>query len=132
MLSAGLHATWNFISKKHNPSAAFYMMASMTGSVIWLIFFILSGIDFKNLPNSFYVMLLGSVCFETIYCGSLAYAYRKCDISLAYPLGRALPVVMVAAVSMLFHLGHPLSYIQISGMVVIFGGCLLMPLKKIT
>ena len=40
-------------------------------------------------------------------------------------------VVMVAAVSMLFHLGQPLNYIQISGMIVIFSGCLLMPLKKI-
>ncbi|MCI7643543.1 MAG: hypothetical protein MST10_04190 [Lentisphaeria bacterium] len=131
LLSAGLHATWNFISKKHNPSAAFYMMASMTGSAIWLTFFLLGGIDFTRLPGAFYAMLLGSIGFETLYCGSLAYAYRKCDISLAYPLGRALPVVMVAAVSMLFHLGQPLNYIQISGMIVIFSGCLLMPLKKI-
>ena len=44
-VSVFLHAGWNFISKKNTPSAAFYMLSSATAALIWLGFFLHSGIS---------------------------------------------------------------------------------------
>jgi len=129
LISVFLHAAWNFMSKRANPSGAYYMLSSGTASMLWLGFFLLSSLSLASLPWIFWVFLTGSILSEGIYMLGLAYAYRNCDISMAYPLGRALPVLMVAAVTLIFGLGKTPSGIALCGMLVIFFGCILLPLK---
>ena len=43
---------------------------------------------------------------------------------------RALPVLLVAAVTSLFGIGKPLDAAAVTGMIIVFAGCLLMPLEK--
>lgn len=133
LVSAVLHAGWNFLSKSKRPSAAFYLLASMTSILLWLPFLLLSDTHWSALPGRFWLLTLGSGISEVIYFLGLFHAYRKSDISMAYPLARALPVLMVAAVTLLFGLGRATpGTLALSGMVVVSAGCLLMPLKHLS
>lgn len=130
-VSVFLHVTWNMLSKGVSPSLAFYSLMSFTASIIWLPFFIVSGIQLAQLPPVFYLLAGGSILGEIIYMAGLAYGYKKSDISLVYPVVRALPVMLVALVTMVFGLGKRLDGFDLLGMLLITGGCFLMPLKSL-
>jgi drug/metabolite transporter (DMT)-like permease len=66
--------------------------------------------------------------FEAVYFIGLAGAYRHGDMSVAYPLARAIPVMLVALITTIFSLGKPLSLIGIAGILLVALGCLLLPL----
>lgn len=132
LLSVFLHAGWNFISKRSVPSVAFYALSSGTAALFWLPFFLLDG-DFRlaDMPVDFWIFLGGSVFFEVIYVCGLAYSYRVGDISLVYPLARALPLLFTAAVAFVFGLGtRTPGPLALAGMGVVFFGGLLMPLRS--
>ena len=129
-ISIFLHVTWNMLSKGTKPSLAFYVLMSFTAAVIWLPCFIISDISFFELPPLFYWLLAGSIAGEIIYMAGLAYSYRNNDISLVYPVVRALPVMLVAVTTMIFHLGKPLTAWDVAGMFILTAGCMIMPVKS--
>ena len=128
--SVFLHATWNMLSKSNKPSMAFYSIMAVTASLLWLPFFFISKVDFLHLPWPFYLFLLISIFGEVIYMLGLARAYKFSDISYVYPVVRALPVLLIAAVTLIFHLGARPSNMALLGMLIIVVGCLMMPLKN--
>ncbi len=127
-VSVFLHAGWNFLSKSRRPSAAFYMLASATSIVLWSTAFLTAEVRWGELPAGFWLLVSGSVACEVLYFYGLFRAYRLCDISMAYPLARALPVVMVALITILFGLGRTPGGFALAGMAVVSFGCLLIPL----
>ncbi len=129
-LSVFLHAAWNFLSKKGNPSGAFYLLMGVAGTVITFFALPLSDLSLSELPGKFWLFLAGSFFFEMFYNLGLAYGYRAADISLIYPMGRAMPVLLIAAVSMLLGIGERPGGTALAGMLIIFSGCILMPLKN--
>ena len=129
-VSVFLHAGWNFISKKNTPSAAFYMLSSATAALIWLGFFLHPGISCSALPGRFWWILAFSWFGEMLYCIGLAYGYRRGDISLVYPLGRSLPVLLTAVATISLGLGKMPDALALGGMVLISIGCLFLPLKN--
>ena len=54
------------------------------------------------------------------------YAYKYSDISLAYPMARALPVLFTLLLTSLFGWGRNLAVWSWCGMLIIFGGCMMM------
>ena len=129
-VSVFMHAAWNFLGKKESPSSAFFLLAAVAGMIFCLPFAICSGVDFFSIPLKFWFILLCSCVFNWLYFFSLASGYRAGDISLVYPLGRSLPVLSTAAVTMLLGIGKPLSVNAVIGMVVLFVGCVILPLQK--
>jgi drug/metabolite transporter (DMT)-like permease len=131
LASVFLHAGWNFISKKSVPSLAFYSLSCGTAALLWLGPFLLAEFQTAAMSASFWTLVFFSVLFEILYVSGLAYAYRASDISLVYPMARALPLLLTALVTALFGLGSrqpgPLALL---GMLIVFFGCLLMPLKR--
>ena len=133
LASVILHAGWHFISKSQNPVMAFFLLVSVGGFMTALPFALCSGVSLSGLPAEFWVFLViggisGSVCNI-----GLSFAYRLSDVSLAYPLARALPVLLTAGVTGV--IGYfsgagitPLGWIGTAGMIIIFIGCLMMPL----
>ena len=132
LASAGFHASWNLLSKSKRPSMAFYMQASMTAAIMWLgmVCWGIPKVNWSNVPSAFYIMVVGSVICEVLYFTSLANTYRRADISMAYPMARALPVLFTAILTLLFHIGKPLSPYSLIGMILIFFGCFIMPLPS--
>lgn len=129
-ISVFMHATWNFLSKKDSPTLAFFWLSSLAGGVFWISGAVFSGVEFWNLPGSFWGFFLLSNLFEVLYSLALAYGYRNGDISLVYPLGRSLPVLLTAVITSIFGLGKQPSFLAMAGMAVIFCGCIIMPLQK--
>lgn len=126
--SVFLHATWNMLSKSNKPSIAFYAIMAVTASLLWLPFFCISKVNFLGLSWQFYLFLLISIFGEVIYMLGLARSYKFSDISYVYPVVRALPVLLIAGVTLLFNLGERPSNMALFGMVIIVAGCLMMPL----
>ena len=52
---------------------------------------------------------------EVIYYLGLAGMYLHGDMSVAYPLARALPVILLALVTVSLSLGQPLSAVYVTG-----------------
>ena len=129
-LSAFLHATWNFLSKKGNPSGAFYLITSCTAVLATSVFFITSELPLGDLPLKFWMFYLFSVGFEVCYALGLAYGYKAADISLVYPLGRATPLLLIAVISIVFGLGKVPSGLALVGMGIITIGCIMLPLES--
>ena len=128
--SVFLHAGWNFISKKNNPSLAFFTVMAFAGGAPWIYFAITSGIDITALPSKFWYLFAASIFFETVYMFGLAYGYKLGDMSMVYPLGRAFPVLFVADVTLIFGLGKTPSVCAISGMVIVAAGCIILPMTR--
>ena len=128
-VSVFLHVAWNMLSKGTKPSVTFYCLMSLTASCIWLPFFLMSDISFLRMPFPFLLLVAGSLLGEVFYMVGLACAYRRSDISLVYPVVRAMPVMMVAVVTTVCGLGKSLDFYDFAGMLLISAGCLLMPLR---
>ena len=133
LASVVLHAGWHFISKSQRPPLAFFLLISFGGFCSTLPFTLASGIDLSALPGKFWLMVsFGAFCGVVCNTG-LSFAYRLADVSLAYPLARALPVLLTAFVTECIYFstgyGAPLGIAGIIGMIVIFAGCIIMPLN---
>jgi drug/metabolite transporter (DMT)-like permease len=129
LVSAAVHATWNLLGKRGNPSAAFMLVANTLGCLFLFPVFVLPGNPLAGFsaPVWGYLVLTGA-CQALYYIG-LAYAYQSGDLSLAYPLARSTPVLMVAALTAWFGWGAPLSSRAILGMSLIVTGCLILPVQ---
>lgn len=130
LASVFLHALWHFISKSREPTPAFFVVVSASCLCTTLPFALTAGIDFHLLPWKFYLLVFcGS--FSGVVCDiGLSYAYRLADVSLAYPLARALPVLMTAVLTILLRIGRTPAPLALFGMLVITVGCILMPMKN--
>ena len=126
-ISVFMHVAWNMLSKTTRPSTAFYLIMNFVGGIIWLPFFIQSASAFWGVSPLFYWLLAGSCLFEVIYMYGLAHGYKHGDISLIYPLVRALPVVMLAVITLAAGIGKAFDLLTFGGMVMIAAGCFIMP-----
>ena len=121
-----LHSLWHFLCKSSGKaSMSFYALFSTSLFLTMLPGALLSGIFF-NLPAeviryAFWGAFCGAVCNAGMMLG-----YKYSDISLAYPAARALPVFFTMAATGIFGLGKPLSVTAVTGMLIIFSGCIAM------
>jgi len=127
LISAFMHAGWNFLSKANHPTIAFFVVVNGTIAILTIPFLFLAGIPYPELGRSFWLLLAGSILFETLAVVGLAGAYRKQDISIAYPLARALPVLLVAVTTMLFGIGQRPGLFSWIGFAIVAAGCVLLP-----
>ena len=126
--SAVLHASWNLLAKRSSMSVAFYAAICMTAASMWLHTQLWTPVHVWSLPALFYIYLLCSISSDFLYCLGLVRAYRTMEMSTAYPMMRALPLLLTAAVTSLAGWGKPLTPLALLGMGIVFVGCLMMPL----
>ncbi|MBT6149017.1 MAG: multidrug DMT transporter permease, partial [Gemmatimonadetes bacterium] len=101
IVSAILHAGWNYIGKTRTPTAAFFAVANATGFVVLLPLLLMHHKAVAAWPDSVWGWIVLTGAFQAIYCGALARAYRAGDISVAYPLARSSPVLVVMVTTFL-------------------------------
>jgi drug/metabolite transporter (DMT)-like permease len=73
------------------------------------------------------MLVLATGVAQAVYFFGLAGAYRRGDMSLAYPLARALPVLLVAAISLALGRGAGIGFLGLAGMILIAAGCIMLP-----
>lgn len=130
-ISAFMHAGWNLLSKSQYPSSFFFLIASTAGALllspVLIIYWdtVVHGISFQ-------VWQLVSMAglFMALYYIALAGAYRAGDISIAYPIARSFPVIVVSVVTLILGRADQVSGLCITGIVLVVGGCFLIPLQR--
>ena len=130
-VSTILHASWNLLAKKYHMTLPFYALIGVTSILMWGQVQFWTPVPVWPMPWQFWASLAGSVTSDAvIYCGGLVMAYRYMDMSSAYPMMRSLPILFTVAVTSVFGMGKGLNPFVICGMVMVFFGCMCMPLKK--
>jgi uncharacterized membrane protein len=130
LLSTCFHAGWNLLTKSGKPSPLFFFILTVSTVLLVSPFFLCNLRGIQAIPQKFWLLLLLTGIFETMYYTGLSQAYRHGDISLVYPLVRALPVLLVPFVCFLLGIGKDLSFAALAGMGLIGVGCLMMPVKS--
>lgn len=130
VLSAFMHAGWNLLSKHQHPSAAFFLVASTTGSLFLSPALVLyRDTLLHHIPARVWMLLFITGFFMALYFISLAGAYRAGDMSIAYPLARSSPVIVVSVVALMLGRGDQISAMCVAGIILVVGGCFLIPLQ---
>ena len=133
ILSAFLHAEWNLLSKRQHPTAAFFLIASLAGSFLLApSLFLYGNMLVQNIPTRIWAHLFASGFFLALYYICLAGAYRAGDMSVAYPLARSSPVIVVTIVTLILGRGDQVSTLCVVGIALVVGGCFLIPLQRVS
>ena len=75
------------------------------------------------------MLLLGAGFFQALYFSGLAGAYRHGDLSIAYPVARTLPVLLVLAISYLLGRGAQISSQAAMGSVIVVISAFFLPMR---
>lgn len=126
--SAFMHASWNFISKRRSPSLAFFFVAAVSAALVVSPLLIVYRHALPLVSPPVWGLIGCTGMAQAVYFSGLAGAYRRGDMSLAYPLARALPVLAVAAISLLLGRGNQIGRLSLAGMALISVGCIVLPL----
>lgn len=130
VLSSFTHAGWNLLGKNSRATPASFVMANMAGVVLLLpavvIFFPL----IRRMSGSVWGLLGVTGAFQALYYASLSSAYRRGDMSVAYPIARALPILFVTAMSFLLGRGKAISHLGLIGFAAVLLGALLLPMRS--
>lgn len=131
-ISATVHAAWNFIGKKQSPSPTFFLLANTLGFLCLTPVVLTHTGLVGHFPERVWLFLVATGFFQAVYYSGLAGAYRNGDMSIAYPLARSMPVLMVAGANTLLRHGEPLTAQSIAGMVLIAVGGVILPMDPNT
>ncbi|BCL62153.1 DMT transporter permease [Desulfomarina profundi] len=129
-ISVFAHVLWNLLSKQQNPTGAFFLLAT-TAAVLCLLpgFWIFREGFIQISPLVwFFVFITG--LFQAIYYIGLAAAYRQGDMSLAYPLVRAIPVLLITICNFIFGRGEQIGEAGLAGILIVAFGCLILPMQE--
>ena len=127
VVSAGLHASWNMVARKNRMTVPFYTIICTAAMLFWLHVQFWTPVAVWSLPGKFWLMLYASVLADVVYCLGLVQTYKRMEMTTAYPIMRALPIILTALATAALGWGKPLSVFSISGFLIVFIGALLMP-----
>ena len=128
IFSAFIHASWNFHAKRIHPTVGFFVVGTAVGVLSLTPIVIYHHDLLASIPARGWLLVLAGGTFHAIYYYGLATAYSLGDMSIAYPLARSLPIVIVSTVTLAFGLGGPISTQALIGFVFIVGACVLLPM----
>ena len=128
LLSALCHTCWNTLSKLSDADPmTFLTKALLYSSVMYFPLFVWIQFNIDYTPI-YTICVIGSGGFCGIYFFSLAKAYEHGHISIAYPVARSFPILVLAWAGLL--LDEIPSMIGIFGISLIIFGCFMLPIKK--
>ncbi len=130
VISALTHAGWNLFSKKDYPSTASFLLANLFGTILLVPLLISGRYQVLQIMQQFWPLLLLTGFFQALYFAGLAFAYKKGELSVAYPLARSLPTLMVTVVVFTFGQGGTIGTPALFGMSLIVAGGFLIPLQS--
>ncbi|MDW8369278.1 MAG: DMT family transporter [Geminicoccaceae bacterium] len=121
LAAAGLHAAWNALVKQGGDPFLRLALVILTGSAVCLplLPFV------PPPPAAAWPWLLGSVAIHIAYDSFLCLAYRRGDLSLAYPVARGLAPPLVALAGF-FLAGERLAAGELLAVALVSAGILLL------
>ncbi|MGY0215980.1 EamA family transporter [Endozoicomonadaceae bacterium StTr2] len=130
LISAFMHAGWNYLGKRTEPSPAAFTISICGGCILIVPLLLFFTAEIKSIPAGIWLLLVFSSLCQAIYYYFLSLAYREEDMSIMYPFARAVPVLLVPPLVWLLGQGVSLSALHWQGMGLIVAGCLLLPMQS--
>ena len=124
LFSTLLHASWNLLAKHGSGAPALFPRVLLAIAVPGLLLGLLGEWRAAALLPEIWPFLLVTGAFQAAYFLGLTMGYRAGDLSLVYPLVRALPVLLVGVFDVLR--GQVPDGIGWLGLALVLGGCLLV------
>ncbi|HKK48721.1 MAG TPA: EamA family transporter, partial [Alkalispirochaeta sp.] len=124
VFSSLVHAGWNVLSKRSSADGAYYTVAAMAGFIAMVPLIGLWRETFLNMPPKVWLYLVPTGLFQGIYFAGLSGAYRTGEMSVAYPVARAVPVLLVPLAAILVGTGEIPGPAAAIGMVLVAAGLL--------
>ena len=129
LLSATLDASWNLLAKKERMTVPLYAAAITSNSILFSWYLAFAPVSPASLPRAFWIPCAVAVAATALFAIGLPLAYRFLDMTTAYPMMRALPILLVAGATSAFGIGTPLSGAAKAGMALVFAGCLVLGMR---
>ena len=129
LISAILNVCWNLMMKRGNSTLAFYLLATVFGGLCLLPLYVPILPKLAHVPQQVWWALLATGLFQLIYIIGLTGAYRAGDISVAYPILRSLPPVLVAMAAIPLARADHISLLCWVGVVGILVGGAMLPIR---
>ena len=117
VVSAFVHAGWNLLGKRDSSNGAYFCIAAATGALVILPLVVLWNEAVWRMPTAVWWYLIPTGLFQGLYFTGLSGAYRSGDLSVAYPVARAFPVLLVPLASALLGIGEGATILALGGMV---------------
>lgn len=129
VLSASMHAGWNLFSKSRSPTIGFFQLSTL-GTILWFspVLFMTTDLISKISLQLWGVLLIAGL-FQAIYYVGLAGAYARGALSIAYPLARSIPLLLIVAFTFAIGRGSELSFTAIFGIFAIVLGAFILPMN---
>lgn len=128
ILSAYIHAIWNFLAKRSENKLVFIWLAKIFQTLIYLpvIIFLIRG---STIPIYGWYAILGSGMIHIFYWLFLSRAYSNEDLSIVYPISRSAPAfVLVFAV---IFLNEKVKWPGIIGILIILLGLYIISFESL-
>jgi drug/metabolite transporter (DMT)-like permease len=126
-LSVLIHVGWNTLTKRQHPSAAFFLLATAFGTLLLAPAAALYAERIPLIPAEAWWTLLATGFCQALYMIGLAAAYRAGDMSVAYPLARSIPPLLVALAALPLGRADRIDPLCVVGIALITVGALLVP-----
>lgn len=130
VVSAVIHASWNMIGKRESSSPIFFLYTSVYACLALLPVLVTHMGVLGCISMYVWFLLFATGAFQAIYYCGLAFAYKSGQMSVAYPMARSAPVLIVAMISILIGKEHQLTPLAILGMVLVAAGGLVLPIER--
>lgn len=130
LVSAFLHAGWNYLLKKSDRKIVFIWWFLLLFSIIYipiLLFFLPE----DPIPPKGWICIVASGLIHGVYFGCMGGAYQRGDLSLVYPLARGSGPLFVPILAVLL-LGEEISLLGGIGILLIIGGVYCVHLRSFT
>lgn len=127
LISAFTHAAWNLLSKSSGDPVSFLRMVLRYATLCYLPFFLVFQF-YCSYTGTVLACIVGSGVTIAFYIICLSQAYRHGQVSVAYPIARSFPILVVAGAMILW--GRAPSPTALGGMLLVVAGCFVLPLKR--
>ncbi|QPC82486.1 EamA family transporter [Phototrophicus methaneseepsis] len=122
LLSAVFHALWNFIAKRAQGGVSFLWLFGVMEAILYFpfVWYTVSA-DHHDIDGAALVFIIGSGILHMLYFLLLSKGYQVGDLSIVYPLARAIgPLISTIAAILIF--GERPSVLAMVGALLICGG----------
>ncbi|MGH2619860.1 MAG: EamA family transporter, partial [Anaerolineales bacterium] len=128
LLSAFMHAGWNLLVRDQGAGEIFLRMTGII-TALGIIPAIAAEFLSEPLPARIWAYMIFGALFQGAYFFTLSRGYRSGDFTVVYPLGRALPVMIVAIADVA--IGRPPNPVGWIGLAMVAGATMLAPLRSL-
>lgn len=128
LTSTFMHAGWNLIARYGGSERVVYKKMLLVIAVLGLLPAVISEISLRSLTPLAWACVVGSGVSAGLYLFFLARAFESSDFTIVYPVARSLPVIFIAFADVMR--GRHLSSLGWLGILLVAGGCLLVPLHS--